>query len=748
MNGDPLSEAIDWRAFLARHDPVWTRLPMRWENGLFLGNGLLGALLHVDRPANRLRVCLGRSDVGRMDDLLPDNHHRKPIGSLDLVPVATFMEDGISARLGLWDAEATGRFPTRCGSVGFTCFVPREPEVVAIDLALEGCENELRHELLSPSGGERSTSDGIELFHVDDGGDPRGGGFAVAWASRDLGQGRRRVCVAVGSSPACRAAWRADDDGRSAAREATDAVAAALAEPIEAIRERHRERWHRLYPRSFVSFGHTELESHYWIQLYKLRSAGRPDGPMIDNHGPWTTETRYGFATWDMNVQAIHRLHMPTGHLEMGDALTRFMDASLNPAAMHHAEAGELRAGVGQRTFLRHHPHKDADADGACKLLWACHNLWLQYRHTLDERLLAPLADKLAAGINAYVADAARGEDGLLHVAEGYSWEAYKRVPDPTNYLAVVDWALRARERIDELLGRERDPRWAQLRGELPPYPADEGGWQLAPGYPPVPHRHWSQLMQVWPFLTTSPDDPAQRERIERSVDRWVDLSAGPRAELPRAGFAVAAAIALYAHLGRPDPIPDLAEIYLREWSNRGPCCWASTLYREHGPVIESPLLFADALLATMLQSWDGVVRVFPAWPDAWGDAVFRGLCAEGRVRVSAARNDGATAWIALETDRVRTVALRGAPKDFRAHGLDPSAVSKRDDETLQVPLQPGEPVLLHAPDVAPPARVAPVAGDPERENAFGLNERFLAPRRGKERPDRITERGRGLAPW
>ncbi|MBT7842059.1 MAG: hypothetical protein HN742_09310, partial [Lentisphaerae bacterium] len=668
----PLSDSVDWGTYLARHDLVWDRLPHRWENGVFLGNGLLGTLMHVDLQLNRVRWWICRSDVGRIREReeLIGVVNRRVIGSMDLVAVGEFGDPGGDARLGLWDAGAAGSVKTQRGNIGWCCFVPEKPNVVILELdwTSRWPESGYHVDPTFQEPGERSCSGDIRLYTVPDVDDVHGGGYTVVWRDTDLGDGKRLVVFSVGSSPSCRKMWKADDDGRSATDEALEALQAVDAGGLAAIRQSHQARWHDHYRRSFVSFANTELESHYWIQLYKHRSAARPEGPMIDNHGPWTTESRYGFSTWDMNVQAINRLHLPSNHAELGQPLMRFMDVNFTHERMLHGPSGELRAGVTHSAFLyledlqketKETPAGTASCDSACKFLWACHNLWLQYRFTMDQALLVPLGDRLEGGINTFVAYCVPGDDGKLHVDDGYSWEACRGVPDPTCYIAVVEWAIQCRMKIDRLLGRDLDARWPELLDRLPPYPQGPEGYYLAVDHPPMPHRHWSHLMQIWPFHTVNWEQPQNREMIQKSVDHWVDLSAGPKAELPCAGFAVAAAIQLYAHMGQAEPIPELAEIYLHEWSKRGAMCWASTLYREMGPVIESPLLFADALLATMLQSWNGVIRVFPAWPDAWGDVVFHGLRAEGGFSVSAAREDGRVAWVAI-TSEVSTVSCSG----------------------------------------------------------------------------------------
>lgn len=58
---------------------------------------------------------------------------------------------------------------------------------------------------------------------------------------------------------------------------------------------------------------------------------------------------------------------------------------------------------------------------------------------------------------------------------------------------------------------------------------------------------------------------------------------------------------------------------------------------------LEGNFLAMEAVHEMLLQSWGEKVRVFPAVPDAWADAEFRDLRAEGGHRVSAKREGGRT---------------------------------------------------------------------------------------------------------
>src|SRR5687767_11889755 len=63
----PDKPAVDWPAFLGAQDLVWKRLPTRWSEGAFLGNGLVGAMIFADTAADKdkraLVFQLGRTDV-------------------------------------------------------------------------------------------------------------------------------------------------------------------------------------------------------------------------------------------------------------------------------------------------------------------------------------------------------------------------------------------------------------------------------------------------------------------------------------------------------------------------------------------------------------------------------------------------------------------------------------------------------------------------------------------------------------
>ena len=48
--------ALDWERFMARHDMVWTKAPLTWEEGAFLGIAMLGVLVYQDPDGQGLTL--------------------------------------------------------------------------------------------------------------------------------------------------------------------------------------------------------------------------------------------------------------------------------------------------------------------------------------------------------------------------------------------------------------------------------------------------------------------------------------------------------------------------------------------------------------------------------------------------------------------------------------------------------------------------------------------------------------------
>jgi alpha-L-fucosidase 2 len=308
------------------------------------------------------------------------------------------------------------------------------------------------------------------------------------------------------------------------------------------------------------------------------------------------------------------------------------------------------------------------------------------------------------------------GADGRLHLPETRSPE-YKSGPDCNYDLALLRWGAQTLLRAAEIL-KIQDPlagEWKRIVEKLADYPEDPAqGFLIAHGVPlDSSHRHYSHLLMVYPLHLVNPEQPGGAERIRRSLDHWHSF---PEA-LQGYSYAGGASMAALLRDG------DQALAYLNGLQR---FIQPNTMYREAGPVIETPLSAAQSIHDMLLQSWDApdgpLIRVFPAAPDAWPDVTFHQWRAEGAFLVSAARAGGRTAW-------VRVTSLRGVPCRIHAEfsgspridGPEGLRIESQDGNRYGLFLAQDQTITLIDPAYEGEVVVKPVAGSTSQEPIFGL---------------------------
>src|SRR5213595_816919 len=706
---------VDWPVFLARHDLLWDRLPTRWGESAFIGNGRLGAT--IDAQGGVLGWTINRTDFVH-------DQSRFPIGRV-VVKTSGTVQRG-DARLTLWDAEASGTITTDRGEVRWHSFTAAQPSVIVIVLEARGGERDVdldwapaearpprkvaRKEAFAPEDlhpPPTVTRSGAEVTSVQ----PFIGGGAHAESIR---RGKGTVFyVSIGYGNA------ADEAKRDAQRPTAEAARLGLAKLVAA----HRAWWHAYYPASFLSFPDARLEAYYWIQIYKLGSAMRADGPILDLNGPWFNATPWPAIWWNLNIQLTYSPLFRSNRLDLAESLFRNLDR--NRQALIDNVPERLRpdaAAIGRSSgpdLVRPVDLRAAQSDAAHEmgdLPWTLYYYWLHYRYQMDDRILRErVYPLLRRAMGNYLAYVERGDDGRWHLPATHSPEL-ATVPDANYDLALLRWGLETliasadRLRIDDpLLSR-----WRDVLANLTPFPSDSAGLMVGRGRPwQQSHRHYSHLLAIYPLRLITPDRSDQRALIERSLATWErDIS------LFR-GYSFTGGAALHALLGHGD----VALTRLNQYLDAPRYMEPNTFYAEAGPVIETPLSAAASIQELFLQDWGGALRVFPAVPSAWADAAFDRLRADGAFLVSGVRRDGRTAWVRIESiagEPCRLIVPDWETAVVRAHTGPAPRVTRDSAGALVIGLRRGAAVVL-APDATSSLPdVRPVALPPGR-NPFPI---------------------------
>lgn len=684
------SDTVPWDSFLGRNDLVWEKLGNHWTRGPFLGNGDVGALIYHE-PTNDqwLRVELSRSDLYSAPG---SGGYRVPTGHLYIKPAGKIKSS--TARLGLWDAEASGVIETERGKISWRAFVHADDPLLRIELTPTGGENALTWEYQAERAVNTRKTQKKETLGANDQhpepvvsqrGDvtlsvqPWNGGGGAATAVRETARDGKRIIIA-----SLAVSWK----NPSPADDVCTKVSSPDAADVERALVTHRNWWHAFYPESFLSIPDARLESFYWIQLYKMASATRADRTPVDLMGPWFQPSAW-LAYWmNLNVQLTYWPVYAANHLELGESLTRWVsnwrgslisnvpaDWQNDSAAVGRATGLDLRGGAG-------------GAGGELgNLPFLLHNIYWQYRYSMDDAMLRDLLyPLLSRSVNFYRHKFVKKDDGKYHLPLATSPEYETKAEDCNYDLSLCRWACgvllesAARLKIDDPL----IPVWKDILENLTPYPVDDTGIMIGKDVPLAhSHRHFSHLFMIFPLATMRLEGP-DRTLVEKSVKHWLDLTGA------HAGYSYTGGAAMTAYLGDGDRALSLMNTFCDKYVK------PNTFYTEGAnPVIETPLAGARSIQEMLLQSKGGTLRIFPAVPSVWSNAVFRDLRAEGAFLVSAQRTDGRTRWIRVESLAGEPCVVASDLRQYVFRSSRPMKTSENADGLVSIPLAKGDWAVL-----------------------------------------------------
>jgi hypothetical protein len=699
---------------------VWKRLPSGWQTAPFLGNALLAAhVYNKGGEGNVLRFMLNHSLVqdqrGQWEAAI--GYSRLPIGYLTLTFAGSIT--GVDWTLDLEHAELSGTVTTSQGSVRFTALVLNHRSVLLVSL--------------TPSAGEEKVAWGFQPLPSyttrairrppDYTGNPdptagpgyveqtmhAGGGYTTAW--REVRQGTQRLLAAT------IAYGYPDSTGLD---EAVRTVNTVLDGNPDAQVLVHRQWWKHFYRRSLISIPDKKLQRFYWTQLYKLASATRENAPVVTEWGPWFPETGNSWTNiwWNLNVQVSYPMINGSNHRELDAVTATFRkyhaNLELNVEPAHRDGSSYALCHPGDR-MLRPGPRYVgvpgvSPNDHTGNLTWGMHNVWLAYRHSMDESVLREvLYPILTKAINYYARFLVEGNDGRLHLPETRSPE-YANASDATYDLSLIRWGCRTlldsadRLRIDDPL----KARWQDILARLVPYHRNEQGVMIGADVSLTEsHRHYSHLLWLYPL----------QESLDRvSFDHWASMRERWH------GYSFAAASSMETLFGNPEDALSYLRFFIDGNVVDNCALTANTMYREGSNLaIESPLAAAQSVLDMVIQSHGGVVKVFPAVSSTWAEASVEGLRAQGAFVVDASRRDGRTEWIKVSSEAGEPLALQhGIEGEIEVRSEYSRLIPHQGVGTITIPLRRGETAVITRKGARPSLRSRDVPAN-ATDPAWGL---------------------------
>jgi len=655
---------INWTAFMQEQRLNWDSISDNYYTGILLGNGQLGTNIYKENN-HAIRFDIGRSDVTDQRPHNSDTVAFEQLLSRPRLPIGKMLlntKGEISAadmQLDIYNAESSGTITTTKGTIHFFAYVPTGQDVIVVKVYGTGNEKNIQwqwvgEESISPRITSQSKKNGI-IDYLNNPGfvEKDSAGYHISHQPLLYSNGYTTAYTtkqAADTSILLLSVGNAVEVNKSATAEAIQFINNYLAQPEITVLQNHRDWWHHFTKQSLISIPDARMQGYYWMEQYNMASATRAGKPMVDLMGPWyKSKTPWPAIWWNLNTQLAYSSIFASNHLELGRSLFDAFYNNQNTLIKNAPVKWQYDAAAVNRisSYDLHSPVLNDEIENGKfepgNLTWALfyyHKYFLYSKDTNElQTRIFPL---LKRSVNFLIHLLNKDDQGIYHMVNSFSPE-YADAIDAHYSLSALKWGLKTLINTDQLLkSNDLDrQKWEEILIHLPPYYTNEKGYLIGKDKELLTgHRHFSHLMMIYPYREVSLTDSATLAIANKSTDYWISMNKKFR------GYSYVAASSMASLLNKGNLAYNFLDTFLLKHSE------VNGLYAEAGPCFETPHGMTNSLLEMLLQSQEPIIQVFPAIPDAWEEASFVNLRAEGAFLVSAARKSGQTALVIVQSEK------------------------------------------------------------------------------------------------
>ena len=436
----------------------------------------------------------------------------------------------------------------------------------------------------------------------------------------------------------------------------------------------HSAWWKAFWEKSSISLPDTILEKQWVLEQYKFGSAARADAPPISLQAVWTADNGKlppwkGDFHHDLNTQLSYWPAYSANHLDLEEGylnwLWKYRDCFKKYTKTYFGTSGMNVPGV---TTLDGQPMGGwiQYSFGPTVGSWLSQHFYLHWIYSKDKKFLREKAYPWISDVALYLDQiSVKDEHGIRKLPISSSPEIHDNsikawFPQTTNFdLGFIRWTFEKAEELANELGKKDEAvKWKSILHEWPAFALDDsGGMAFAPGHPYIEsHRHFSHLVGWHPLGVIDWSKGEKDQQIikstlahleKRGPDWWCGYSWSWLGNLYARAFMGDKAAESLRIFSANFCLPNSFHVN-GEQHDKG---FSKMKYRPF--TLEGNFAFAAGVQEMLIQSHTGIIHIFPAIPTGWKDLSFSTLRAAGAFLVSAEQKGG-------EVEKVEIISEKG----------------------------------------------------------------------------------------
>ena len=431
----------------------------------------------------------------------------------------------------------------------------------------------------------------------------------------------------------------------------------------------HIKWWNDFWSRSSINIPDTILEKQYYLELYKFGCVARSNTPPISLQAIWTADNG-NLPPWkgdfhhDLNTQLSYWPGYASNHLDLTASYTNWlwkvMPENKKWTKQYFGVDGLNVPGVttisgkAMGGWIQY-------SMSPTTVAWLAQHFYWQWKYSGDKRFLNSIAIPYFKEAGKFL-DAMTGDKKDPHLPLSSSPEFHDNsirawFKDYTNYDLSLLKGFYLEKNImgfDAAIAAGRPFGMVEMEGPVfPTLHSNSTGLTVAPGQDlDQSHRHMSPYMSIYPVGLLSVEDPGQKSLIDRSLRHiektgtreWCGYSFSWMSCLYARGHEGDSAAAMLRHFATN--FCSINSFHLNGDQKGGQ--YSSFTYRPF--TLEGNFAFAQGVQEMLIQSYQGYIEVFPALPAAWKNVSFSTLRTEGAFLVSAKKEQGNVKEVTLKS--------------------------------------------------------------------------------------------------